>query len=219
LLSIRNIQPLDISWFFHIIYLLVIRSGGIPLHAAMLTKGNLAVLISAPGKTGKTTCCLKARLPWRAQCDEQVIITKGKTAFWAHTLPTLAAPVKNSFQAGKTGRAFRLSAIFFLEQSAIDAFIQLSPAEAAGLIYKHIQFKAAKNFITATFNPPQEFEHNKIETACQISKTIPAFILRATLNGNFQKSIEQALRSGKTPRRTPSQMQLYQPKLKVAPPT
>ncbi|MFA4858094.1 MAG: SynChlorMet cassette protein ScmC [Candidatus Margulisiibacteriota bacterium] len=197
--AIKNISPLDISWVLLHIFAHVIRAGGFPLHAAMLTKDKHAVLISAPGKTGKTTSCLKTRRPWKASCDDQVIVFKNNDHYFSYPLPTLTALPKKAIFQGKTCHPMRLSGIFFLEQATKDSVTPLPPSQAAVLLYQHMQFSSSGKSLFAVFRSRRQLEIKKLENASKLAQTIPCFILRAKLNGHFLQIIEKALRRHPTP--------------------
>ena len=70
------------------IYDKIVKQGGFPFHCGMLEKDGQAVLISAPGSTGKSTCCRRAPKPWTAHADDAAVIVKHNGQYFVHPFPT-----------------------------------------------------------------------------------------------------------------------------------
>jgi SynChlorMet cassette protein ScmC len=179
------------------LYMRVLSQGGLPLHAALIERGGIGIAISAPGGTGKSTCARRIPLPWKAMCDDEVLIVPDrKNAYHAHPFPTWSR-CNNKQEPKETWDVpahVPISAIFFLKQSQKDEVTSLSFSQSASLIYK----LSLPPFYYRLFDSIDESECTTIkklifENACEIAKDIPSFILEASLTGKFWETIDRAL--------------------------
>jgi len=178
-----------------LIYQQVQETGGLPLHAALLERNGRGVVISAPGGTGKSTCCLRIPLPWRALCDDETMIVRGKGAeFITHPFPTWSW-----FLSGRSAgtwdvqKQIPLEAIFFLEQSAVDEVVPLGDGEAAAMLTKAIAEFWEFLWIAHYGNGRIPFRARVFENACGLAKAVPAYRLKASLVGRFWEKMEEVL--------------------------
>ena len=51
--------------------------GGLPFHATLLEYQGQGIILAAPGGTGKSTCSRRVPPPWRACCDDEVLVVEG----------------------------------------------------------------------------------------------------------------------------------------------
>ncbi|NQT29981.1 MAG: SynChlorMet cassette protein ScmC [Candidatus Saganbacteria bacterium] len=196
---------------------LVLQSGGMPFHCGLLEKDGKAVLVSAPGSTGKSTCCRRIPAPWTAHGDDaSIIVHTSEAGYRVHPFPTWSDYLmRQSSKTWKTESHFPLRAIFFLEQADEDECIPIWSGQAALLINHQI------TQVSHPIHPQNEeqkiiFQKLKFKNACALAKKIPCFILRVNISGKFWEKIEAALKKYTEPMRKPpkeDEIKLYTPKL------
>jgi SynChlorMet cassette protein ScmC len=193
------IESIWVMLFAHYIYRWAEEQCGLPLHAALLEHDDRGFAIIAPGGTGKSTCSRRVHAPWRSLCDDEALVIHDEAGlYYAHPFPTW------SMLLGKEAEGFEklwhvpmgvpLKGIFILEQSPSDEILPISQAEAALYIYDSACQTCPRIW---SYYSPEELRASKrilFENACLMSKSIPAFILRASLTGRFWEHMEQAIR-------------------------
>lgn len=170
--------------------------GGLPMHAALLELAGKGILISAPGNTGKSTCCRRVPGYWKALCDDETLIVHSKKeGYRAHPFPTWSDYLwRNSQKRWPVESSAPLSAIFFLEQAEATEILTIGKGEAAALINQSTnqvceKFWRPSDKATKTMQVKRLFDN-----ACEMAKKVPAYKLRASLNGRFWEEIERVLR-------------------------
>ena len=174
-----------------------LNAGGTPIHAALASHHGRGVLIAAAGETGKSTC--SRRLPegrWQTLSDDQALVLRDPNGdFRAHPFPTWSDHLwRDSQNSWAVERAVPLSAIFFLEQASTDKVAQLGdPSEAVLSV-----FGAAKQVWEPSWERVTPDEKKKassllFHTAAEIAAHVPCFRMKATLDGEFWKEMEDAL--------------------------
>jgi len=173
-----------------------ISRGCLPFHGALLEHKGQGVILAAPGGTGKSTCSRRVFFPWRARCDDEILVVPAPAGgYLAHPFPTwtdyLWERAKNTW---KVAEAIPLAGLFFLEQTPEDEIIPLAEHRAAVAVAQsaeeilsfHLQFGAHGKEI-------RDLKLNILDNACALVKQIPAFRLRVSLTGKFWEKIEAAL--------------------------
>jgi len=193
----RN-HDLDIirMWLsLHPIYMRAQDSGGLPMHAALVVKNGIGVLLSAPGATGKSTCCRRLPLPWQALCDDETfIVQNSQKKYWAHPFPTWSHLLRKDFEhTWNVERSFPLSAIFFLERGETDVAIPIGQGEATILITQSARDVWRRSWRNLARGEERALRNQLFDNACQLAKAVPAFSLRASLNGRFWEKMERVL--------------------------
>ena len=89
------------------------------MHATLLEYQGQGIILAAPGGTGKSTCSRRVPPPWRACCDDEVLVVKSPDGrYLAHPFPTWSDYIwqraENTWQVEK---ALPLAGIFFFKQS------------------------------------------------------------------------------------------------------
>ena len=180
----------------HFVHRQSVQKGGLPFHAGLVEHQGRGVLLSAASGTGKSTCCRRIPLPWRARCDDEVLVALTPDGrYVAHPFPTWS-----DFLAGRrltydTQEPSNLAAVFFFEQSPTDECFPLSPSQAAVEAVISAQVALARFFWLCN---PEECRRSRLaifENAVNLFKKIPAFRLRVSLTGCFWELIEAALES------------------------
>lgn len=169
--------------------------GGLPFHAGLAELDGRSILIAAPGDTGKSTSCRRLPDYWTPLCDDEalVILTKQKQ-YRAHPFPTWSDYLwRRENNTWNVQYSVPLSAIFFLDQSETDEVVPVGVGEAAILISESA-IQVCRKFWRKS-DKADERKHKKqiFDNACEITKNIPSFHLRATLHGKFWEEIEKAL--------------------------
>jgi SynChlorMet cassette protein ScmC len=177
------------------IYGKIIESGGFPMHAALLKKGNRGIIIAAHGGTGKSTCYRRAQSPWKGLCDDEVLIIRDKRGrCFAHPCPTWSNHIMRRHKKGwRIEQTVQLAAFCFLKQAKKDRITFIGQGQAAILINQHALQVAYRNF--SKLPPPAEKEarHQLFENACRAAKTLPAYILETHKSGKFWEEIDKIL--------------------------
>jgi SynChlorMet cassette protein ScmC len=177
------------------IYIQVLFQGGLPLHSALIEKEGMGMIIAAPSGTGKSTCTNRIHLPWKAMCDDEVLIVRDKNDIYhSHPFPTWSRFNKlEPREIWNVQSHVPISAIFFLKKSQKDDVTPISFSQSALLIYK-LSLPVFSR-ILGSINPEEQVRIKKLifENACDIAKNIPSFILDATLTGKFWEVIDKAL--------------------------
>jgi SynChlorMet cassette protein ScmC len=177
------------------IYNGALYQGGLPLHAALVERGGIGVAIAAPGGTGKSTCARRIPQPWKAMCDDEILIVRDKKDIYhAHPFPTWSRC--NTQEVRETWNVqahVPISAVFFLKKSQKDEVNFLSFSQSAALIYK-LSLPVFDRILESIDQEEYTIIKKLIfENACNIAKSIPAFILEASLDGKFWEAIDRAL--------------------------
>lgn len=170
------------------LYLAVWPRGGIPVHAAMLEKNGQAILIAAPGGTGKSTCARRIPPPWSAPCDDSVLLLPHNGEYYAHPLPTWSDHLirKDYDRTWDVGHAVPVTGLWFLEHGEEDGTSPLGKGEAASRLYQ----SAVQISGPCVRKPENEELYTDWHTAlfhrcCDAVTHLSCGMLRVTLTGKF----------------------------------
>ena len=171
--------------------------GGLPLHAALAEHQGRGVLLVGTSGTGKSTCCRRLSPPWRARCDDEVLLTLAPDGrYLAHPFPTwsdyFSLHGTDIIQAHSQD-ASPLAGIFFLEQSPSDECLPLDPAKALIEIIIASQIVLDRHLWYCDPKEASSLRGVMFANACKLVHQIPAFHLRVSLTGGFWEQIEAAL--------------------------
>ena len=177
------------------IYRESIRRGGLPFHAALVEKKGSAVLLAGPGDTGKSTCCRRLPDDWKPLCDDEtLVVLDNEKRFRAHPFPTWSDYLlRRPEKTWDVQYSVPLGGVFFLEQSDTDETIALGRGKAAALMIESVAQVYTKYWRKANKAIQRKLRGQLFDNACRLANRIPAFTLRASLNGRFWEKIEQAL--------------------------
>jgi SynChlorMet cassette protein ScmC len=169
--------------------------GGLPMHAALLEFSGKGILISAPGNTGKSTCCSRIPGYWKALCDDETLVVHNQEkGYFAHPFPTWS-----DFSRRKLEKRWPvefcvpLGAIFFLEQAEENEILPIGKGEAAVLINQSANHIEERFWIWSDQTTRTTQLKRIFDNACALAKTVPAYKLRASLRGRFWEGIERVL--------------------------
>jgi len=179
----------------HPIYMRAQDSGGLPMHAALVVRNGKGVLLSAPGATGKSTCCRRLPSPWQALCDDETLVVQdSQEKYWTHPFPTWSHLLRQHYErTWNVQQYFTLSAVFFLEQGETDVVVPLGQGEATILITQSARDVWRRSWRNLDREEQRAFKNKLFDNACQLAKTIPVFSLRISLKGRFWENMEKVL--------------------------
>ena len=173
-----------------------LSNGGTPVHAALAALDGKGVLIAGTGGTGKSTCYSRLPNPWNRICDDQALILRMEEEhFRVHPLPTWSDVLqRESKQRWPVERSVPLKAVFLLEQASKDEVLPIKASSEAVLKY----LEAAKQVWKPVWSKADRNE-KKAQSAmlfgnvARMARVVPAYRLRATLDGTFWEGIEKAV--------------------------
>jgi SynChlorMet cassette protein ScmC len=176
------------------------KTGGLPIHGALLELEGKGVIIAASGDTGKSTCCRRIPGYWKPLCDDELLVIFDKeNGYRAHPFPTWSDYLwRNSEKTWDVAYSVPLQAIFFLEQAQTDEAKPVGNGQAAILMKQSAMQVCHKFWRTVDKEHRRELTQQLFGNACEMAKTIPAYTLKATLEGRFWEEIERHLNHGKT---------------------
>jgi SynChlorMet cassette protein ScmC len=177
------------------IYQRVQKTGGLPLHAALLEWEGSGVLLAAPGARGKTTCCRRLPSPWHALCDDETLIVRDEHGpFRAHPFPTWGDCLsERSQRTWHAQRFLPLSAIFFLERGETDQAVPLGQGETATYLTQSATVLARRTWKRLYRQDKHDRRRALFVNACDLARAVPAFTLRTTQKGRFWNEMERVL--------------------------
>lgn len=197
-LGIPITRDLDIIRMWQALYPVyerILALGGMPVHAALVEREGKAMILAAPGGTGKSTCARRIPRPWRALADDEVMLVKHTRRFEAHPFPTWSEYLhKRSKKTWDISKKTRLCAVFFLRQAARDRAEPLGPGQAAAFLT--LSAAQVMNRIWMRFDDREKRKMREtiFTNACRIASSIPSFVLHVSRKGRFWEEIENVLR-------------------------
>lgn len=163
------------------------------MHAGFVGKGGNGYLLAAPGGTGKSTCCRRIPKPWRALCDDMVLVLQNsKGEYFVHPLPTWSVYFSQTGEpTWKAEEYLPLKAIFFLEQSKNDKIVTLKKWEEAILMANSSQQISQSYWKDGEDILKIDLKRTAFENVSRAAKVIPAYRLSVSLHGQFWKEMEK----------------------------
>jgi len=180
----------------HILYPLyckLMQDGGLPLHSALIERQGTGIMLLGPGNVGKTTCCHRVPHPWRALCDDEVLVVPGREKqYLVHPFPTWSDYLfKRPYRKTRSvERHVRLSAIFFLEQSDSDEIRPVGQGEATVGITRAAFDILERHLVNEEVEEARKVRLNVLENACRLVRSAPTYTLHFTRQGRFWEQIE-----------------------------
>jgi SynChlorMet cassette protein ScmC len=179
----------------HPIYQRVQSTGGLPIHAALIERNGIGVLFSAPGNTGKSTCCRRLPHSWRALCDDEALIVRDDNRkYFVHPFPTWSDYLyQRSEKTWNVQQRVPLSAIFFLEKAETNEVIPIGQGQAAIFINQSAAQVCQRSWINLDQQEERALREELFDNACELAKEIRAYKLRVSMSGRFWEKIEEVL--------------------------
>jgi SynChlorMet cassette protein ScmC len=176
------------------------KSGGLPLHGALLEFEGKGIIIAAPGETGKSTCCRRVPGYWNPLCDDELLVVfDKKRGYRAHPFPTWSDYLwRKSEKKWDVEYSVPVQAVFFLEQARTDEAVVLGNGETA------IRINRSATQVCQKFWRKLDKEHKRVlsqqlfRNSCEMAKAIRTYTLKATLEGRFWEEMEGQLRHGQS---------------------
>jgi len=171
------------------------QSRGLLLHAALIERDGIGVLLAGHTNVGKSTCCQRIPSPWLALCDDlTLIVCDEKGRYFAHPFPTWSdCETQDTEKTWNVQYYLPISAVFFLRQAEADDIECLGEGQASVLMSESA-FQVSQRFWFKQNRGIQREKRREIfSNACETAKMIPAFTLRVSLEGKFWEKIEEVL--------------------------
>jgi SynChlorMet cassette protein ScmC len=189
-------RELVMMWYaLQVIYPGIVHGGGLPLHAAMVSRGGAGVLLVGAEGAGKSTCCRRMAEEWTVLADDGILIVPGKGSSYAtHPLPTWSELIMG--QSERTcivEHGVPLSAIFFLEKASQDEVVPLNQGHASVMINASASYVSRQGWKKPDPGQDRRLKTMIFDNSCRIGRTVPSFLLRVSPSGEFWKPMEQAL--------------------------
>jgi SynChlorMet cassette protein ScmC len=174
-----------------------VQRGGLTLHGALLEHEGRGILLAAKGGSGKSTCCRRLPGHWKAWCDDETLLAlDGSGGYVAHPFPTWSHYLdEEGVRTWFPENQIPLSTIFFLEKAEDDEVAALPSYEAPMWLYHSIFPVYERNFgQQLKKTEKRSFNTRLFNNACDMARTIPTYVLRASLHGRFWEKIEGVLK-------------------------
>lgn len=187
-------EALKIGDSLFVFYYYETRCGGLPIHTALIERNGQGFLLAARGETGKSTCCKRIPEPWLPLCDDEaLIVCDDQHHYYAHPFPTWSNFVMDRPQRSwDVQRYVPLKAIYFIEQASKDEAIPIGPGDAASRIYYSSLQAYYRMLIYMDPVLKTSLKNQMFNNACELSKSIPSFILKVDLQGKFWEEIDKS---------------------------
>jgi SynChlorMet cassette protein ScmC len=171
--------------------------GGLPLHAALIKREGMGILLAGHGEAGKSTCCRRLPPPWHALCDDETLVVRDdQKRYLVHPFPTWSDLLwKRSERTWNVQHHLPLSAIFFLEQGEIDKAVPIGQGEAAISINESATKVCERNWRNLDKEEERKLRKLLFDNACQLAKAVPTFTLHVSLSGRFWEEMENVLKN------------------------
>ncbi|MCB2198632.1 SynChlorMet cassette protein ScmC [bacterium] len=171
-----------------------LRGGG-PLHAALLARHGVGVLIAAPGGTGKTTTFHRFSEPWKKVTDDELLAVNTDSGYVIHPFPTwsrfLLDPGNHRWNVNQM---LPLGACFFMQQGEDVQIDRLGQSEAAVLIHQSMRQILRRGWQAAGTAQEKRLKLAAFDSSSELAKQVPCWRLTLPLEGTFSDQIEEVLR-------------------------
>ena len=177
------------------IYLQLKDTGGLPLHGALVERDGRGVLLAGPGGSGKYTMCCRLPHPWSILSDDQALVVfDDRRGYLAHPIPTWSSYLaKRGLLTCNVKHYVSLAAIFFVEKARSDQLIAMGQGHAAVFINHSSTDVCRPIWTMAGVQEKVALKKRIFHNSCELAKTIPAHILRTSLEGRFWEGIERVI--------------------------
>lgn len=168
--------------------------GGGPLHAALVTRNGVGVLVAAPGGTGKSTTFHRFAEPWERVTDDELLAVRTESGVVVHPFPTWSRFLLNpGDHRWKIQQSHPLGACFFLKQGEEVEVDRLGQSEAAVLLHQSMRQILRRGWLAAGAVQEKRLKLAAFESSAELAKAIPCWNLTLPLEGEFIDRIEEVL--------------------------
>ena len=177
------------------IYLRSLNSGGLILHGALVERNGRGVLLAGPGGAGKSTLSRRFPPDWHALSDDQsLIVLDDQGRYLAHPIPTWSDHLwRGSEQNWNIQYHVPLAAIFFIEQAVSDKVVPTGQGQAAVRITDSCTEAINPVWWNMDMEEKNSIKKKIFDNACDMAMTVPAYILRNSLNGCFWNEMKKVI--------------------------
>jgi SynChlorMet cassette protein ScmC len=182
------------------IYRRSMAAGGLLAHAALFEREGEGILLAAAGGRGKSTSSRRLPAPWQVLGDDAALVVRepgrseGVGTYWVHPFPTWSdyywARAKNTWDVQ---HAVPLAGVFFLEQAESDQTVAIGAGEAALRLTESAMQINEPVWRGLDAEEARRIRMSLFDNACQLVRSIPAFVLHVSLHGAFWEEMEKAL--------------------------
>jgi len=190
----RDLDIIRMQLMLKSIYHGVRQAGGFPLHAALVEREGVGILLAGQGCAGKSTCCRRLPGTWKALCDDQALILPEGSRYVAHPLPTWSEHFAgNASLSWAIESHVPLAAVFFLEQFSTDAVVPIGQGRATAYATQ-----LAAEVLRCTCSEHERLNEATLrkelfQDASVFAKQVPAYQLKVSLEGAFWTEMERVL--------------------------
>ena len=185
------------SFGVHAVHWESLYRGGLPFHGTLLEYQGQGIILAAPGGTGKSTCSRRVPPPWRACCDDEILVVKSPDGrYLAHPFPTWTDYIwKRGDHVWPAEKALPLAGIFFFKQSLEEDRVKSLGGALSALSATRSASEIMILHFLAKSNPGEvlELRQNIFANACEIVQKVPTYRLLVKLTGSFWEHIEAAM--------------------------
>ncbi len=168
----------------------LLKREAVVAHGALLARDGSGIVVCGPSGAGKSTCARRIPPPWRALCDDAVLISNVGGAYFAQPLPTWSRFVSGELHPVRIGETVRLSGIYRLCHSDRERVNGLPPAEQVQILYRqfydlnHMWRAGRRNSFWRSLNEAA------VDFAFGAVRKVPVGELECSLTGEFWKELE-----------------------------
>lgn len=178
------------------IALQTLPAGGLLLHGALAEKDGQAVILAAPGGTGKTTASNRLPPQWRSLSDDAtLVLPDGNGGYRAHPWPTWSRFRDNGPGGSwRTEESVPLAALFFLSRADEDRAEPAGSGDAVAYVTESVH--QTTGIPSRHSRTPEEAARHcdmEIAAATALARAVPAYRLEISLTGRFWEVVEDAL--------------------------
>ena len=189
-------QAILAMWFVvSLMYRQAQSRGALPVHAALLGKRRIGVMLGGSGGIGKSTCCKRVPLPWHPLCDDETLIVRNEQGHYvAHPFPTWSQYLwTGSGPRWPTEDYLPVSAICFLDRGTTDQMAPIPQGAAAVQLYQSAAQVHTRIWPHVSGEETTYLKRQLFENACPIAKSVPVYRLQLSAGGAFWKELEKVL--------------------------
>ncbi len=171
-------------------------SGGLPVHAGLIEKNGVGVLLGGISDSGKSTCCRRLPPPWKALCDEEVLVLLDpeQECYRAHPFPTWSLFKKATDPLSwDVRKPVPVKAIFFIEKFETDSVRALGRGSTAMRIFSLADEKCHLDWERIGRQERMSRREKLFENACRMAERVPGYILRVSRSGRFWVKMDEVL--------------------------